>query len=221
MPKIVVDPVTRIEGHLRIEAQVDNGRIAAAWSSGTMFRGMELILRGRDPREAWLWAQRICNVCTMVHAIASVRAVENALGIEVPDNARIIRNIIGAAQLIQDHVIHFYHLHALDWVDVTLALKADPQKTAQLASSISEWPNSSPEHFRSVAKRVQTLVDSGQLSLFASGYWGHPAYRLPRRPTSWPWRITSRRWSGSGSSSASMPSSAGKIRTSRRSSWAG
>ena len=124
-----------------------NGRIAEAWSSGTMFRGMELILRGRDPREAWLWAQRICNVCTMVHAIASVRAVENALGIEVPDNARIIRNIIGAAQLIQDHVIHFYHLHALDWVDVTLALKADPQKTAQLASSISEWPNSSPEHF--------------------------------------------------------------------------
>jgi hydrogenase large subunit len=179
MPKIVVDPVTRIEGHLRIEAQLEAGRIAEAWSSGTMFRGMELILRGRDPREAWLWAQRICNVCTMVHAIASVRAVENALGIDIPDNARIIRNIIGAAQLIQDHVIHFYHLHALDWVDVTLALKADPQKTSQLASSISEWPNSGADYFRSVRKRVQTLVDSGQLSLFASGYWGHPAYRLP------------------------------------------
>ncbi len=179
MPKIVVDPVTRIEGHLRIEAQLDGGRITEAWSSGTMFRGMELILRGRDPREAWLWAQRICNVCTTVHAIASVRAVENALGIDIPDNARIIRNIIGAAQLIQDHVIHFYHLHALDWVDVTLALKADPQKTAQLAAAISEWPNSSAEHFRSVQKKVQTLVESGQLSLFASGYWGHKEYRLP------------------------------------------
>ena len=179
MAKIVVDPVTRIEGHLRIEAQVEGGRIAEAWSSGTMFRGLELILKGRDPREAWLWSQRICNVCTMVHAIASVRAVENALGIDVPDNARIIRNIIGAAQLIQDHVIHFYHLHALDWVDVTLALKADPEKTSQLATSISEWPNSGAGYFRSVAKRVQTLVDSGQLSLFASGYWGHPAYRLP------------------------------------------
>jgi hydrogenase large subunit len=179
MAKIVVDPITRIEGHLRIEAELEGGRISKAWSSGTMFRGMELILRGRDPREAWLWAQRICNVCTMVHAVASVRAVENALGIEVPDNARIVRNIISAAQMIQDHVIHFYHLHALDWVDVTLALKADPQKTAQLAASISEWPNSSVEYFRSVRKRVQTLVDSGQLSLFASGYWGHPAYRLP------------------------------------------
>ncbi len=179
MAKIVVDPVTRIEGHLRIEAQLEGGKIAEAWSSGTMFRGMELILRGRDPREAWLWAQRICNVCTMVHAIASVRAVENALDIEIPENARIIRNIIGAAQLIQDHVIHFYHLHALDWVDITLALKADPQKTSQLAMSISEWPNSGTDYFRAVGKRVQTLVDSGQLSLFASGYWGHPAYRLP------------------------------------------
>jgi Ni,Fe-hydrogenase I large subunit len=105
--------------------------------------------------------------------------VENALQIEVPDNARIVRNIIGAAQMIQDHVVHFYHLHALDWVDVTLALKADPVKTAALASSISEWPNNSPQHFRDVQARVKTLVESGQLSLFASGYWGHPAYRLP------------------------------------------
>jgi Ni,Fe-hydrogenase I large subunit len=179
MAKIVVDPITRIEGHLRIEAELEGGRISKAWSSGTMFRGMELILKGRDPREAWLWAQRICNVCTMVHAIASVRAVENALGIEVPDNARIIRNIISAAQMIQDHVVHFYHLHALDWVDVTLALKADPQRTAQLAASISEWPKSSADYFGGVRKKVKTLVDSGQLSLFASGYWGNPAYRLP------------------------------------------
>jgi hydrogenase large subunit len=179
MAKIVVDPITRIEGHLRIEAQVDGGKISEAWSSGTMFRGIEIILKGRDPREAWLWTQRICNVCTMVHAVASVRAVENALQIDVPDNARIVRNIIGASQMIQDHVIHFYHLHALDWVDVTLALKADPQKTAQLAASISEWPNNSPQYFKDVRDKVQTLVASGQLSLFASGYWGHPAYRLP------------------------------------------
>jgi hydrogenase large subunit len=179
MAKIVVDPITRIEGHLRVEAQLEGGRIAEAWSSGTMFRGMELILKGRDPREAWLWTQRICNVCTMVHAVASVRAVENALQIEIPENARIVRNIIGASQMIQDHVIHFYHLHALDWVDVTLALKADPQKTSRLAESISPWPRSGAEYFKSVRDKVQTLVSSGQLSLFASGYWGHPDYRLP------------------------------------------
>ncbi len=179
MARIVVDPVTRIEGHLRIEAQVDDGVISDAWSSGTMFRGIELILRGRDPREAWIWAQRICGVCTTVHALASVRAVEDALGIEVPQNARIIRNIIAASQQVQDHVIHFYHLHALDWVDVTLALKADPGKTSQLAESISEWPKSSRTYFKGIQERVKALVESQQLSLFSSGYWGHPAYHLP------------------------------------------
>jgi Ni,Fe-hydrogenase I large subunit len=179
MARIVVDPVTRIEGHLRIEAQVDGGTISDAWSSGTMFRGIELILRGRDPREAWIWAQRICGVCTTVHALTSVRAVEDALGIEVPDNARIIRNIIGATQYVQDHVIHFYHLHALDWVDVTLALKADPAKTSQLAESISNWPKSSRAYFKAIQDRVKALVESKQLSLFSSGYWGHPAYHLP------------------------------------------
>ncbi len=179
MARIVVDPVTRIEGHLRIEAQVDGGRITDAWSSGTMFRGIELILRGRDPREAWIWAQRICGVCTTVHALTSVRAVENALGIQIPDNARIVRNLIAASQLVQDHVVHFYHLHALDWVDVTLALKADPAKTSQLAESISDWPKSSTTYFKGIQERVKTLVASRQLSLFASGYWGHPAYQLP------------------------------------------
>jgi hydrogenase large subunit len=177
--RIVVDPVTRIEGHLRIEAQVDGGAVTDAWSSGTMFRGIELILRGRDPREAWLWAQRICGVCTMVHALASVRAVEDALGIEIPDAARLIRNIISCTQLVQDHVIHFYHLHALDWVDVTLALKADPGKTSQLAESISSWPKSSRTYFQAVQDRLKKLAQSGQLSLFSSGYWGHPAYHLP------------------------------------------
>ena len=179
MARLVVDPVTRIEGHLRIEAQVDGGKVSDAWSAGTMFRGIELILRGRDPREAWIWAQRICGVCTMVHALASVRAVEDALGIDVPENARLIRNIIGASQYVQDHVIHFYHLHALDWVDVTLALKADPAKTSQLAESISPWPKSSRTYFKAVQDRVKALVESKQLSLFSSGYWGHPAYHLP------------------------------------------
>jgi hydrogenase large subunit len=179
MARIVVDPVTRIEGHLRIEAQVEGGQVADAWSSGTMFRGVELILQGRDPREAWLWTQRICAVCTMVHALASVRAVEDALGIEVPDNARIVRNIIAGSQLVHDHVIHFYHLHALDWVDITLALKADPAKTSQLAESISPWPKSSRNYFKAVQDRVQALVNSKQLSLFTGGYWGHPAYHLP------------------------------------------
>jgi hydrogenase large subunit len=179
MARIVVDPVTRIEGHLRIEAEVNGGMVSDAWSSGTMFRGIELILRGRDPREAWIWTQRICGVCTTVHALASVRAVEDALGIEVPENANLIRNIIGASQYVQDHVIHFYHLHALDWVDVTLALKADPAKTSQLAESISPWPKSSRTYFKSVQDRVKALVESKQLSLFSSGYWGHPAYHLP------------------------------------------
>ena len=179
MARVVIDPVTRIEGHLRIEAEVDGGQVKDAWSSGTMFRGIELILRDRDPREAWIWAQRICGVCTTVHALASVRAVEDALGIEVPDNARLIRSIIAGTQNVQDHIIHFYHLHALDWVDVTLALKADPAKTSQIAQSISEWPKSSTVYFKAVQDRVKALVASGQLSLFSSGDWGHPAYHLP------------------------------------------
>ncbi len=144
-----------------------------------MFRGIELILQKRDPREAWIWAQRICGVCTMVHALASVRAVEDALQIEVPENARIVRDLIAGSQMVQDHVIHFYHLHALDWVDVTVALKADPAKTSQLAQSISDYEKSSTVYFKGVQDRVKALVESGQLSLFTSGYWGHPAYHLP------------------------------------------
>jgi hydrogenase large subunit len=179
MPRLVVDPVSRIEGHLRIEAQMEGSKIADAWSSGTMFRGIEMILQGRDPREAWIWTQRICGVCTMVHALASVRAVENAAGIEVPDNARIVRNLIAGAQMVQDHVIHFYHLHALDWVDVVSATKADPAKTSAIAQSISNYEKSSATYFKGVQDRVKGLAGSGQLSLFASGYWGHPAYQLP------------------------------------------
>ncbi len=179
MARLVVDPVTRIEGHLRVEAQLEGGKIADAWSAGTMFRGIETILQGRDPREAWIWAQRICGVCTMVHALASVRAVEDALKIDVPDNARLVRNLIAGSQMVQDHVVHFYHLHALDWVDVAAALKADPAKTSSIAQSISDYEKSSATYFRGIQQRVKAVVDSGQLSLFASGYWGHPAYTLP------------------------------------------
>jgi Ni,Fe-hydrogenase I large subunit len=179
MARIVIDPVTRIEGHLRIEVEINDHKVTDAWSSGTMFRGIELILRGRDPREAWIWAQRICGVCTTVHALASVRAVENALGVEIPENARLVRDIIAATQNVQDHIIHFYHLHALDWVDVISALKADPAKTAQLAQSLSDWPKSSAVYFKAVQARVKTLADSRQLSLFGGGDWGHPAYKLP------------------------------------------
>lgn len=177
--RIAIDPITRIEGHLRIEVQVENGIVKDAWSAGTMFRGIEPILIGRDPREAWAFTQRICGVCTTVHALASVRAVENALGITVPDNARIVRNLIEGAQFVQDHVIHFYHLHALDWVDIVSALSADPASTSDLARSISDWPNSTPEYFAAVKDRLNTFVSSGQLGLFANGYWGHPAYKLP------------------------------------------
>jgi [NiFe] hydrogenase large subunit/hydrogenase large subunit len=175
----VVDPVTRIEGHLRIEAEVDGGTVRDAWSSSTMFRGIELILKGRDPRDAWAFTQRICGVCTTVHAIASIRAVENAIGAAPPPNARLLRNLIIAAQAVQDHVIHFYHLHALDWVDIVSALEADPVKTSSLAQSISDWPLSSPKYFAGVRDRVKAFVERGQLGPFANAYWGHPAYRLP------------------------------------------
>jgi Ni,Fe-hydrogenase I large subunit len=179
MTHVVVDPVTRIEGHLRIEAEVEGGFVRDAWSSSTMFRGIETILQGRDPRDAWAFAQRICGVCTTVHAIASIRAVENAIGAVPPPNARILRELIMAAQMVQDHVVHFYHLHALDWVDIVSALSADPEQTAALAQSISEWPLSSKTYFTTMQRRLQEFVDRGQLGPFANAYWGHPAYRLP------------------------------------------
>ncbi|GFO68464.1 hydrogenase 2 large subunit [Geomonas limicola] len=179
MSKIVIDPITRIEGHLRIEAALDGNTVSDAWSSSTMFRGVETILKGRDPRDAWYFTQRFCGVCTTVHSIASVRAVENALNIKVPPNAELIRNIIIGIQNVQDHVIHFYHLHALDWVDITSGLKADPVKTAALAASISEWPLNSPTYFKEVQDKVKAFVAKGRLGPFANAYWGHPAYKLP------------------------------------------
>jgi len=177
--RIVVDPVTRIEGHLRIEAQLEGDRIAQAYSSGTMVRGIEIILRGRDPRDAWAFAQRICGVCTLVHGIASVRAVEDALDYPVPPNAQLIRNLMIAAQYVHDHVMHFYHLHALDWVDVVSGLSADPKATSELAQSLSNYPKSSPGYFADTQKKLKDFVDAGQLGIFAKAYWGHPAYKLP------------------------------------------
>ena len=179
--RVVVDPVTRIEGHLRVEAILnDNKVIGDALSSGTMWRGIELIVQGRDPREVWAFAERICGVCTTIHALASVRSVEDALKIEIPKNASIIRHLMNFTQMVQDHVIHFYHLHALDWVDVVSALKADPVATSALAQKVSpHWPKSSPGYFTDMAGTLKKFVDSGQLGIFQNAYWGHPAYKLP------------------------------------------
>ena len=177
--RIAVDPITRIEGHLRIEAQIEGGKIVNAWSSSTAFRGIETILKGRDPRDAHHFTQRFCGVCTTVHSMASIRAVEDALKIQIPDNARLIRNLIMGIQNVQDHVIHFYHLHALDWVDIVSALAADPAKTSQLAQSISDWPKSSTTYFKGVQEKIQAFVNTGRLGPFQNGYWGHSAYKLP------------------------------------------
>ena len=177
--RITVDPITRIEGHLRIDVEVDQGKVTNAWSSGQMWRGIENILVGMDPREAWTYTQRFCGVCTTVHAITSVRAVENALGLEVPVNAQLIRNIIQCAHAVQDHIVHFYHLSAVDWVDVVSALDADPVAASKLAESLSDWSLNGPHEMRAVQERLKTFVSSGQLGPFASGYWGHPAMKLP------------------------------------------
>jgi hydrogenase large subunit len=177
--RIVVDPITRIEGHLRIDVEVDGGKVKNAWSSGQMWRGIENILKGRDPRDAWLYTQRFCGVCTTVHAIASVRAVENAVGLEVPPNAQYIRNIILAAHAMHDHIVHFYHLSALDWVDVVSALSADPKKASKLAESLSPWPRNGEKDLAAVKAKLADFVGKGQLGIFANGYWGHPAMKLP------------------------------------------
>ena len=180
MPRtITLDPVTRIEGHLRIDVEVDGDHVTRAWSSAQMWRGIEVILKGRDPQDAWTYAQRFCGVCTTVHAISSIRAVEHALNVEVPINAQLVRNLMIAQHSVQDHLVHFYHLSALDWVDIVSALQADPAKTAQLAQSLSDWPGNSATEFKAVKDRLKAFVDGGKLGIFASGYWGHPAMKLP------------------------------------------
>jgi hydrogenase large subunit len=178
--RVLMDPVTRIEGHMRCEVNLDeNNVIRNAVSTGTMWRGLEVIRKGRDPRDAWAFTERIWSVCTGTHALTSVRAVEDALGIQIPDNANSIRNVMQLTLQAHDHLAHFYHLHALDWVDVVSALKADPKATSALAQSISSWPKSPPGYFRDVQNRIKKFVESGQLGPFMNGYWGNPAYKLP------------------------------------------
>ena len=177
--RITIDPLTRIEGHLRVDVEVDGGEVTKAWSSGQMFRGLENILKGRDPRDAWLFVQRICGVCTTVHALASVRSVEDALKLEIPKNAQYLRNMIQSIHALHDHIVHFYALSALDWVDVVSALDADPVATSKLAETLSDWPGNSAKRFQAVKDKVKGLVASGQLGPFANAYWGHPAMKLP------------------------------------------
>ena len=200
MKHVVVDPVNRIEGHLRLELQVDEatGKVQDAISSGTAWRGIELICKGRDPRDAWMFAQRICGVCTTVHALGCLRAVEDALGIEIPKNANYIRNIMAASQTVHDHMVHFYHLHALDWVSPVEALKANPAATAALQNTVLEkyqlsvkgpvefdtdaypkdFPAATTMYFQEIQKKVKQIVDSGQLGIFAAHYWDHPDYAI-------------------------------------------
>ena len=179
--RIVVDPVTRIEGHLRVQAVLGNNNVITdSQSTGTMWRGLEVILKGRDPRDAWAFVERICGVCTGIHALAAVRSVEDAIGIKIPKNANIIRNLMNATLYAHDHIVHFYQLSALDWVDVVSALSADPREVSELQKKISpHHPLSSPGYFRDVQNRLKKFVASGQLGIFANGSWGHPAMKLP------------------------------------------
>ena len=178
--RITIDPITRIEGHLRVDVEIDDGAVSNSWASCTMWRGIENILQGRDPREAWLFTQRFCGVCTTVHAMASVRAVEDALKLEIPANAQYIRNLILINHGLHDHIVHFYQLSALDWVDMMKMPKADPAKTASLAESLSPWTGNSKEQMKFAQDKVKGVAASGQLGIFANGYWGHPAMKSAR-----------------------------------------
>lgn len=178
--RVVIDPVTRIEGHLRIELTTTDGKIDEAWSETTQFKGIELVVKDRDPRDAWAFVQRICGVCTAVHAVASIRAVEDALQYPVPKQADLIRNLVLGSQIVQDHVIHFYHLQALDFVNVIGASKADPAAAAAIATSIEpKYQLNSVARFTEVRDQVAKIVASGQHSIFTNGYWDHPSYKLP------------------------------------------
>ena len=176
--RVVVDPVTRIEGHLRIEADVENNVIKDAYSAGTMIRGIELIVKDRDPRDVWAFVARVCGVCTSIHGLAGVRVVENALGITVPPNAEQVRNLMQGALFIQDHLFHFYTLQAFDWVDIISALSGDPKEAADIAGSLSSWPKNSEADFAMMLEKLKKFAATGQLGFLANGYWGHPAYKL-------------------------------------------
>jgi len=178
MANIVIDPVTRIEGHLRVETEVLNGKVSNAWSTSPLFRGIEPILKGRDPRDAWMITQRLCGVCTYVHGVTSIRSVENALGITIPGNARVIRNLLMGAQFIHDHIVNFYQLHLMDWVDVVSALSADPAKAVTVDQQINSARKRTSSYFTTVKQQLAAFANSGQLGPFNNGYWGHPAYIL-------------------------------------------
>jgi hydrogenase large subunit len=178
MARIVIDPVTRIEGHLRIDVEVSGGKVKNAWSSAQMFRGIETIVKGRDPKDVWLYAQRFCGVCTTAHALASIRSVEDALSLDIPKNAQFVRNMIIAAHCVQDTLVHFYHLSALDWVDIISALSADPARAAEVAQSYSDWSGNSVNAFAAAKDRLASFAAKGKLGIFGSGYWGHPAMKL-------------------------------------------
>lgn len=178
--RLVIDPITRIEGHLRIEVALnEQNQISQAYSSGTAFRGVELIMRGRDPRDLGLFTQRICGVCTYQHLERGTEVIERAYEIRIPPNARLVRNLMWASQTIQDHVVHFYHLHGMDWFDIVSALQADPARAVRVAHQYHANPyNASESHYGLVAKRLTRFVESGQLGPFAGAYWGHPAYKF-------------------------------------------
>ena len=178
--KIVIDPITRIEGHLRAEVEVDeDGVVQEAYVSGQLFRGIETILKGRDPRDAGLLAGRICGVCTNSHFRGAITCVEDAYSLEVPKNAEIIRDLIAMALFIQDHVVHFYHLHSLDFVDVTSALQADPKLASKEAHKYVDRPfRNSHTHYEAVIAKLQNFVKAGKLGPFSNGYWGHSDYKL-------------------------------------------
>ena len=177
---LIVDPITRIEGHLRVEAIIDdNNVITDAYTSSTMFRGIETILKGRDPRDAGLLSMRICGVCTGTHYQRSIEAVEHAFDVKIPKNARIVRNLIQGALYVHDHVVHFYHLHALDWVDITSALKANPKEAAKEALKWSNTPYGAGEgDLRAIQERVAKFVKQGRLGIFANAYWGNKHYKF-------------------------------------------
>ena len=200
MKHVVVDPITRIEGHLRVEIQVDEatGKVQDAISSGTAWRGLELVMHDRDPRDAWAYIQRICGVCTSSHALGCLRAVEDAFGITIPKNAHYIRNIIAASLGEHDHIVHFYHLHALDWVSPIEALKADPAATAALQNTVldtyrlpfrgpagldteaypHDMPVATPSYYAALKAKIQKIIESRQLGIFSAQWWDHPDFQM-------------------------------------------
>ncbi len=187
--KIVVDPVTRIEGHLRMEAVAKDGVITDAISTGTMVRGIEIIVKNRDPRDVWAFVMRVCGVCTSMHGLASVRSIENAFGIDIPLNAQMIRNLMLGTLNTRDHLVHFYQLSALDWVDIVSALKANPVGASDIARTISPlsdrytpWGENSPGYFADVQRRVKRFLEANpENNLFSTNRWcwGSKLYKLP------------------------------------------